>query len=605
MHKRSMVEDPTAYVLEKVSVDGDSDGEYKYEEVVIDSESDEEENDDLETILKSQKKPDAKRGATKEPTTQNPTFTRKQEVVDDFFRNFLVKSRFHRTLDVFQTEWYENVQKGKIKQDDPTLVPDVYTQNNELERQTYALKEEVAQWQALTGKLRDTIGKLKKDRDFHKMHHKRLTQEKNRLISDLKKLQKKVEENLSPELNTFKVKYENAYRELNLVKIERDRYAKKLSEYENGMRTAEPAQAVPAQRSKPPERTTREKASPTRRTEAAKAKKTGGAGAGGGQTHSEKDAEIPLEDRPNPFANFNPDAPELTRFISVKMQAAHTAPITSLAMHPTKSICVSTSDDATWKMWSLPDCQLIMSGEGHKDWVSDCDFNPKGNMLVTSSGDNTVKIWDFANSCCSLTFTDHSSSVWSCAFHDTGDFVASGSLDHTAKLFDLHSMRCRQTLRGHMDSVNSIEFLPYSNHLATCSGDKTVSLWDVRSGLCVQTFFGHGNSCNHVTFNSKGDTLASSDADGIVKLWDVRTVSEKLTIDLGPFPANHVSFDPSATYLVVPSDSHIVKVYNVVENKHVTDMRGHEDAVNAVVFDSFSRFLVSASSDGVMQIWTP
>jgi hypothetical protein len=43
------------------------------------------------------------------------------------------------------------VQKGKIKQDDPMLVPDVYSQNNELERQTFALKEEMAQWQALTG----------------------------------------------------------------------------------------------------------------------------------------------------------------------------------------------------------------------------------------------------------------------------------------------------------------------------------------------------------------------------------------------------------------------------------------------------------------------
>ncbi len=51
-----------------------------------------------------------------------------------------------------------------------------------------------------------------------------------------------------------------------------------------------------------------------------------------------------------------------------------------LAMHSSKSICVTTSDDASWKMWSVPDCQLIMSGEGHKDWVSDCAFHPKGRI---------------------------------------------------------------------------------------------------------------------------------------------------------------------------------------------------------------------------------
>lgn len=604
-------DEDSAYVLEKVSYDkGDeSDGEYKYEEVVIESDSDDDDNDDLETVLKtSQKKPDAlsKKAA---PVQTHPSFTKKHEVVDDFIRNFLVKSKFDRTLDTFQTEWYEMVQKGKIKEEDVFAVPDVYAQNNELDNKVRALSEEIAQWQTATGKLRETIGKLKKDRDFHKMHHKRLTQEKNKLITELKKLQKKVDESINPELSSWKQKHDSLYREINVIKIEREKLTKRVNEYESGgyrPPADAPSRSPPPMARAKPQDKTRDKtatASPKKKgpDSLTKTKKPS---VSSGAAH-EKDSEIPSEDRPNPFVGMNIETPNMQQFSSIKTHPAHEAPITSLAMHPTKSICVSTSDDASWKMWSVPDCQLIMSGEGHKDWVSDCDFHPKGNMLVTSSGDNTVKIWDFANSCCSITFTDHSSSVWSCAFHDTGDFVASGSLDHTTKLWDLHSMRCRQTLRGHMDSVNSIEFLPYSNHLATCSGDKTVSLWDVRSGLCLQTFFGHANSCNHVTFNVKGDTLASTDADGVVKLWDVRTVSERLTIDLGPFPANHAVFDPSGTVLVIPSDSHVVRVWNVVENKLVVDFRGHEDAVNAAIFDPFARFLVSAGSDGVLQIWTP
>lgn len=612
-----MGEDSSAYVLEKVSIEGDSDDEYKYEEVVIESDSEEEEeNDDLETVLKAQKKPEIiKKGAKgipgppssslsshppssslslSSPSLSSPSLSsRKAEVVDDFIRNFLVKSRFDRTLDIFQTEWYEKVAKGQIKEEDAMQVPDVYAQHNDLESINISLRNDLDQWQSLAGKLRENVAKLRKDRDFHKMHHKRLTQEKNKLISDLKKVHKKVDDSLAPEISTWKTKYESLYREYNLAKIERDKYAKKIAEYESGAARV----AEPPTRSKPPEKQSKEKGVP-KRTETAKSKRAA-------PTTNEKDSELPNDDRVNPFAHATTESPDITGFISMKVHNAHSAPITSLSMHATKSICVSTSDDGSWKMWSLPDCQLIMSGEGHKDWLSDSDFHPKGTMLVTSSGDNTVKIWDFANSCCSTTFTDHSSSVWSCAFHDSGDFVASGSLDHTAKLWDLHSLRCRQTLRGHMDSVNSVEFLPYTNHLATCSGDKTVSLWDVRTGLCVQTFFGHGNSCNNVTFNAKGDTLASSDADGIVKLWDVRTVSERLTIDMGPFPANHVTFDPSSTFLVVPSDSHIVKVYNIVENKFVTDFRGHDDAVNAVIFDPYSRYLVSASSDGIMHIWAP
>lgn len=53
------------------------------------------------------------------------------------------------------------------------------------------------------------------------------------------------------------------------------------------------------------------------------------------------------------------------------------------------------SDDETWKVWSVPNCDLLMSGEGHRDWVSGVSFHPHGTMLATSAGDNTVKIWDF------------------------------------------------------------------------------------------------------------------------------------------------------------------------------------------------------------------
>ena len=40
-------------------------------------------------------------------------------------------------------------------------------------------------------------------------------------------------------------------------------------------------------------------------------------------------------------------------------------------------IAVTTSDDKSWKMWTIPDGQMIMRGDGHTDWVSGCDFHPK------------------------------------------------------------------------------------------------------------------------------------------------------------------------------------------------------------------------------------
>ena len=49
----------------------------------------------------------------------------------------------------------------------------------------------------------------------------------------------------------------------------------------------------------------------------------------------------------------------------------------SVAIHPRKPVVATASDDATWKMWGLPDGDLIMTGDGHKEWVAGLDFHPR------------------------------------------------------------------------------------------------------------------------------------------------------------------------------------------------------------------------------------
>jgi WD40 repeat protein len=60
--------------------------------------------------------------------------------------------------------------------------------------------------------------------------------------------------------------------------------------------------------------------------------------------------------------------------------------LAALVLHPTKPILVTASDDKSWKMWHLPAGDLIMCGEGHKDWVAGVDFHPGGTSLASASG---------------------------------------------------------------------------------------------------------------------------------------------------------------------------------------------------------------------------
>jgi len=63
---------------------------------------------------------------------------------------------------------------------------------------------------------------MKKERDYHRMHHHRVAQEKNRLVTDLKRI-KTHYETYEPLLKTMKDKYELAVRDKVINQIEKDR----------------------------------------------------------------------------------------------------------------------------------------------------------------------------------------------------------------------------------------------------------------------------------------------------------------------------------------------------------------------------------------------
>eukprot|EP00002_Diphylleia_rotans_P021042 TRINITY_DN408_c0_g1_i6.p1 TRINITY_DN408_c0_g1~~TRINITY_DN408_c0_g1_i6.p1 ORF type:complete len:545 (-),score=100.08 TRINITY_DN408_c0_g1_i6:56-1690(-) len=518
------------YVLEQLSVADESEEEYNYEEVPIDSDNEEEGHDeDLQSALRALK---ARDEAKDKEDVSKPMVAKKPEVIDDFFRNFLNRNGLYKTLEVFETEWYDLQQQGKISPEQAGVVPDVYVKNQALDDVIRKLRVEIEEYREIAQKAQSTWDKLRKERDFHRMHHRRAVQEKNKLVTDLKNL-KRHYSMYEPALQQLQKKYETAMKEKMLAKLERDRIQAKVESMETTLKQYDATKTTSLQSQVP--QVTMDK------LQNSKKKK------------STKDSTLPVEDRVNPFAQLAFTPATVESYTLQKVIKAHDMAISSVALHPKKPIIATVSDDRTWKMWSVQTGELIMSGDGHKDWVSGADFHPKGTHLVTASGDSTVKIWDFAEASCAVTFTDHTQAVWGCAFHDSGDFVVSCSLDHTAKLLDINSRRCRTTFRGHVDSVNAVVFQPFTNVICTGSGDKTVSLWDCRTGLCAQTFYGHMNACNDVAFNKRGDTIASTDADGVVKVWDVRMIQERASINVGPHPGKLIRIRCTFPFEVIQS----------------------------------------------------
>ncbi|GAA6086459.1 sperm-associated antigen 16 protein [Tachysurus ichikawai] len=565
--------------LEKVSIPEDCEDEY--EEISVEEDSVAEEGDFETTTEDSEFVPEQVLSSPQELQSPIP------EIVDDFLRNFLVKMGMSKTLDCFQMEWFGMQHKETLKTNLVGLVPDIYTHNQLLDNELKNVQTERDSYKQAAFQAGETIVKLQKERDFHRLQHKRVVQEKNRLIEDIRRL-KKHYESYGPALRQLNEKYQTALREKMLVSIERDRVSSQVQNLDSALCSSQKGGTKPS-------------VDEMATSDLAKCQ------AKNATSKHLKDSEFPARTRINPFlphikALFA-QSTKTSGFSLTKSIKAHTMAVSYLAIHPRKLLIATASDDHLWRLWGIRDGEMIMTGEGHTDWLSSCSFHPSGHYLATTSGDTTVRIWDFAKSCCVLTLEGHTHATWGCSFHSCGDFVASCSMDNTAKVWDLYSERCRYTLRGHIDSVNSISFVPFSNILLTCSADKTISLWDARAGLCAQTFYGHRHSCNSATFNALGDTIASCDSYGIVKLWDVRNISALATVDTGPHPSNQVAFSPNGQTLAVASNDHEVKLVELA-SLHVSSLLGHNDAVESVIFDHKGEHLLSAGYDGEIFIWS-
>jgi chromosome segregation ATPase len=111
------------------------------------------------------------------------------------------------------------------------LVHNIYQKNQQLSDGITKLQQEVEIYKDIAAKARSTYDKLRKERDFHRMHHKRVVQEKAKLISDIKKL-KKHYEHYEPALKQLQTKYEAAMKEKMLTKLEKDKLVNKVASLE-------------------------------------------------------------------------------------------------------------------------------------------------------------------------------------------------------------------------------------------------------------------------------------------------------------------------------------------------------------------------------------
>lgn len=139
-----------------------------------------------------------------------------------------------RTLDSFQQEWFELKTRGELDMDQMPEIPKVYKENIDLSNVLTQLQKEVDEARIIAEKSRSTYDKLRKQRDFQKINHRRVQQEKQKLNNDIGKLKNKYE-SYQDTFEALSNKYESAIKEKMLMKLEKDRLAAKVENLESSL----------------------------------------------------------------------------------------------------------------------------------------------------------------------------------------------------------------------------------------------------------------------------------------------------------------------------------------------------------------------------------
>ncbi|XP_054863129.1 sperm-associated antigen 16 protein-like isoform X2 [Amphiprion ocellaris] len=126
------------------------------------------------------------------------------------------------TLNCFQTEWTEMVQKGLVDADRVDVVPDVYTENQRLERELKHARREREEYRQAVSVAAETLVRAQKARDLQRLHHQRVIQEKNRLIEEMRKVKVQCD-SYEPALKRMSEKYQAVSRQVLLGALEKDK----------------------------------------------------------------------------------------------------------------------------------------------------------------------------------------------------------------------------------------------------------------------------------------------------------------------------------------------------------------------------------------------
>jgi len=207
----------------------------------------------------------------------------------------------------------------------------------------------------------------------------------------------------------------------------------------------------------------------------------------------------------------------------------HSGPVYSVDFDPISGssappkYLLSSSADATVRLWSMDTLTNVVAFRGHENPVWDVKWSPMGVYFATGSRDKTARLWSTDRTLCLRIYAGHLGDVDCVGFHPNSLYLATGSSDWTARLWDVQRGSSVRVFIGHQGPVSSLALSPDGKYLATAGEDLAINLWDLGSGKRIKKMTGHTSSIYSLAFSAESSVLVSGGSDWTARCWDVKS----------------------------------------------------------------------------------
>ncbi|KAL8971068.1 MAG: hypothetical protein Q9183_001229 [Haloplaca sp. 2 TL-2023] len=250
----------------------------------------------------------------------------------------------------------------------------------------------------------------------------------------------------------------------------------------------------------------------------------------------------------------------------------HTANVTGVAFHCEGKWMVTSSEDASVKIWDTRS-GTIQRNYNHNHPVNDVVIHPNQGELIACDRGGDVRVWDLGeNKCTHQLIPEEDVSVASVTVASDGSLLCAGNNLGNVYLWQMKQNRDVTSLipitsfQAHNAYVTRVLLSPDVRHLATCSADHNARIWAIDPDA---------------PHNIKGTDNGPLDrAPGSLPLETSLDSHQRWVWDC--------AFSADSAYLVTACSDHYARLWELNTSSVIRQYNGHHRGAVCVALNDYS-----------------